>query len=76
MVLSIKTEICRHSLVGQQVKDPVLSLLWHGFHLWLRNFRMLQVWPKKKKKTPEIYRHNPAYMQRFSVDASKHTCFG
>ena len=28
----------------QQVKDPVLLLLWP------RNIHMLQVWPKRKKK--------------------------
>ena len=44
------------SLVVQQVKDPVLSLLWlvsplwHGFDPWPRNFHILWVWPKKGKK--------------------------
>ena len=38
------------SLVFQWVKDPGLSLLWLGFHPWARNFRMLQVWQKKKRK--------------------------
>ena len=26
--------------MAQQVKDPVLSLLWDGFDPWPRNFRM------------------------------------
>ena len=25
---------------GQQVKDSVLSLLWHRFNLWPRNFHV------------------------------------
>ena len=36
-------------LGGLTVKDLALSLLWYGFHLWPGNFRMLWVWPKKKK---------------------------
>ena len=42
--------------MAQRVKDLVLllkqlgSLLWHGFYPWLRNFHMLGVWLKKKKK--------------------------
>ena len=32
------------------VKDPVLSLLWHTFEPWPRNFRMLAVWPKNEMK--------------------------
>lgn len=28
-------------------KDPALSLLWHQFHPWPRNFQM----PKQKKQT-------------------------
>ena len=37
------------------VRDLALSLLWHGFDLWPRNFCMLQVHAprKKKKKTGE-----------------------
>jgi len=41
----------------QQVKDPALSLqelvllLWCGFHSWPRNFCMMWVQPKKKKKS-------------------------
>ena len=39
------------SLVAQQVKDPVLSLmwlrllLWHRFDPWSRHFHMPWVWP-------------------------------
>ena len=33
---------------GLVVKYLALSLLWFGFDLWLRNFHMLWVWPKKK----------------------------
>ena len=46
----------RSSLVAQQVKDPVVSLVWlrwllqHGFNPWTRNFHMLQVHQKKKSK--------------------------
>ena len=44
------------SLVAQQVKDPVFSLLWlrsflwQGFDPWPRNFHMPWAWPGKKKK--------------------------
>ena len=34
----------------QLVKNPVLSLLWHGLELWPRNFHMPQAKKKKKKK--------------------------
>ena len=40
--------------MAQQVKDPVLSLLWFwlqpwlGFDPWPGNFHMLRVQPKKK----------------------------
>ena len=47
----------RHSHVARQVKDPALSLLWHRFDPWLRNFCMSWVWPKgkfkKKKRKPD-----------------------
>ena len=45
-----------HSLVVQQVKDPMLSLqqlgvlLWHGFDPWPGNLHMPQVWPNKVKQ--------------------------
>lgn len=47
----------KSSLVAQEVKDSVLSLLglrslmWRGFDPLPRNFCMSQVWPKKKKKS-------------------------
>ena len=31
-------------------KDPVLSLLWHGFNPWPGKFHMPWMWPKKKKR--------------------------
>ena len=34
----------------QKVKDLALSLLWHRFDLWPRNFHVPWPWPKKKKK--------------------------
>ena len=45
--------------MAQWVKDLVLSLqwlgllLWCGFDPWPRNFHMLEVQPKKKKKNLE-----------------------
>ena len=42
--------------MAQRVRDLALSLLWlwlqlgHGFDPWPRNFCMLLVWQKKKKK--------------------------
>ena len=50
---------------GLVVKDPLLSLLWlgwlprRGFDLWPRDFRRLQVWPKKKKKSKTLARESP-----------------
>ena len=35
------------SLVVQRVKDLALSLLWHRFNSWPRNFCMPRVRPKK-----------------------------
>ena len=40
--------ILGNSWVAQCVGDRALSLLWHGFDPWPRNFHK-QVWPKKKK---------------------------
>ena len=37
------------SLVAKEVKDPVMSVLQHGFTPWLGNFFMPQVWPKSKQ---------------------------
>ena len=41
----------RSSLVVQLVKGLVLSLLWHGFYPWPRNFHMLQMCPLPTPKT-------------------------
>ena len=35
-------------LAAQQVKDPALLQLQHGFNSWPRNFHMLQLWGEKK----------------------------
>ena len=37
-------------LVAQLVKDPVLSLLWLGFHPWPWNFHMLWAQSHSVKK--------------------------
>ena len=53
----IKIKKQRNSLVAQQVKDPVLSLLWLGSLLWYRFNPWLgtcMLWPKKRKKKAEI----------------------
>ena len=42
------------SLVAQQVEGLVVTLLWHGFDPWHRNFHVLQAWPKKKKREKNI----------------------
>ena len=39
------------SLVAQRVKDSVLSLLWHWFDPWPRNFHMSWAQPPKNPKT-------------------------
>lgn len=41
-----KSESFSSSLVAQQVKDPVLSLLWLRFDPLPGNFLVLWVWPK------------------------------
>ena len=43
----LKSVNVTNSLVAQQVKNPVLPLLWCGFDLCPRNFRML--WGKKNQ---------------------------
>jgi len=49
--LHLKTEREEEEFSGNQVvKDSALSLLWLRFDLWLGNFPMPQVQPKKKKK--------------------------
>ena len=35
---------------GLSVKALAVSLLWLRFHLWPRNFHMLEAWPKKNEK--------------------------
>ena len=43
------------------VKDPLLSLLWCIFHLWLQNFCILWVEPTKEKgKTKELQKWLPS----------------
>ena len=37
-------------MVMHRVKDPVLLQLQLGFDPQTRNFRMLRLWPKKKKR--------------------------
>ena len=39
--------------MAQQVRDLELSLLWHRFAPWPKNFHMLQARPKRKRK--QIY---------------------
>ena len=36
--------------MAHQLKYPVLSLLWRGFHPWRWNFHVLQSWPEKKNQ--------------------------
>ena len=40
----------RNSLVAQWVKDLALSVLWHGFALWLENATCCRCSLKKKRK--------------------------
>jgi len=40
-----------NSPVDQQVKDPVLSLLWHRFYPWPRSFPMAVGAAKTNKQT-------------------------
>ena len=51
----IKSYFGGSSLVAQQGKDPVLSLLWHRFSPWPGNFCMVWVQPKKKKKKSNVF---------------------
>ena len=48
--LKKKKEAQKSSLVAQWAKDPALQPLWCRFDPWPRNFCILWVWPKKKKK--------------------------
>ena len=45
-----KSKSSREFPGGLAIKDSALSLPWFGFDPWSRNFYMLQVRPKKKKK--------------------------
>ena len=38
----------------QRIKDPALSLLWHRFDPWPRNFLMPQVWSKKTTQNTQL----------------------
>ena len=40
----------RRSLLAQWVENPLLSLLWHRFNPWPRNFCMPWARPKKKRQ--------------------------
>ena len=42
--------IFRSSLVAQHIKDPALSLPWHGFDPWPGNFSMPQMRPPKEQR--------------------------
>ena len=50
MLVTLKNEY-RSSLVAQFIKDLVLSLLSYEFDPRPRNFHVLWVWQKKKKKS-------------------------
>ena len=44
--------------MAQWVKDPVLSLLWHGFDPWPGNFCMPWAWPKKCGYLKMVFPYN------------------
>ena len=46
----------RSSLVAEQVKDLVWSLLWRGFNPWPRNFHMLWAQPKERRRDRQTER--------------------
>ena len=59
-VMNLALSLWQHGFdpsLAQWVKDLVLSQLWHrlqlrlGFDPWIGNLHMLQVRPKKKKKS-------------------------
>ena len=54
----------------QQVKDPALSLPWHGFDAWPGNFCMPQARPKKKKRKPECVVHSKLSSRDVITDIS------
>ena len=45
--------------MAQKVKDPALSLLWHGFDPWSGNFLMPWVQPQKIHTEAENMETNP-----------------
>ena len=57
--------------VAQQVRDPMLSLLWHGFHPWPENFCMPWVQPENKGVGGVGYTPQPEdYMSLFAETSS------
>ena len=56
LAMEIKITSLGVPVVAQGVKDPALPQLWYrlklklGLDPWPRNFHVLWVWPKKKKK--------------------------
>ena len=48
--------------MAQQVKDPVLSLLWRKFNPWLGNFACQGHCQKKKKKKKKKNHHSRTHM--------------
>ena len=53
--------------MAQQVKDPVLSLLWRGFDPWPRNLHVLQTQPKTKTKTKTKPSSTPPQKQNLQM---------
>ena len=55
----------------QWVKDLALSLqclgllLWRGFSPWPKNFHMLQVWGRKKKRCENLFHFSSALFFNF-----------
>ena len=48
--IKMKKEIPRSSHVAQEIKDPALSLLWHGLDSCPKHFHMPRVQPKQTNK--------------------------
>ena len=48
MYISDLNPYCWSSVMAQWVKDPALSVLWHGFYPWPTNFQMLHMQPPPK----------------------------
>ena len=55
----------RNSLVAQWVKDLALSVLWHGFALWLENATCCRCSLKKKKKRKKKKKSMKAYQVEY-----------